>query len=60
MSSFIKELGYFSDSTTNNYWTDPAPSTQNRYYLVRGVKEGAESGDSNRVGTFDKDLANIK
>jgi endonuclease/exonuclease/phosphatase family metal-dependent hydrolase len=49
-----------TDSTTGDNWTDPAPPTANRYYLVRAVKEGAESGDSNRVGTFDKDLVSIK
>lgn len=49
-----------TDSTTEDAWTDPAPPAQNRYYLVRAVKQGAESGDSNRVGTFDKNLSGIK
>lgn len=49
-----------TDSTTESSWTDPSPSAQNRYYLVRAVKGGSESGDSNRVGTFDKDLGNVK
>jgi len=48
------------DSTTNDLWTDPSPPAQNRYYLVRVVKEGSESNDSNRVGTFDKDVFNTK
>jgi len=48
------------DSTTNESWTDPSPPAQNRYYLVRVVKEGSESNDSNRVGSFDKDVFNAK
>jgi len=49
-----------TDSTTGDNWSDPAPPVANRYYLVRAVKQGAESGDSNRVGTFDKNLSNAK
>jgi endonuclease/exonuclease/phosphatase family metal-dependent hydrolase len=45
-----------TDSTTADSWTDPSPPAQNRYYLVRVVQEGSESEDSNRVGSFDKDL----
>jgi hypothetical protein len=48
------------DSTTDATWTDPAPPAETRYYLVRVVKDGGESGDSNRVGAFDKDLINSK
>jgi hypothetical protein len=48
------------DSTTDDTWTDPSPSTENRYYLVRVVKDGSESDDSNRVGTFDRNLLNAK
>jgi hypothetical protein len=47
------------DSTADTTWTDPAPATT-RYYLVRVVKGGSESGNSNRVGAFDKNLTNAK
>jgi hypothetical protein len=49
-----------TDSTTEATWTDPTPSAEDRYYVIRGVKGGSESEDSNRVGTFDKDLVNAK
>jgi len=49
-----------TDSTTEASWTDPAPSTQARYYLVRGVKDGAESENSNRVGVLNKPLTNLR
>jgi len=49
-----------TDSTTDVTWTDPSPAAANRYYLIRVVKDGGESSDSNRVGTFDKDLGNSK
>jgi hypothetical protein len=49
-----------TDSTTESTWTDPSPPALNRYYLVRAVKGASESGDSNRVGTFDKDLSSAK
>jgi endonuclease/exonuclease/phosphatase family metal-dependent hydrolase len=49
-----------TDSTTETTWVDPAPSAMARYYVVRGVKGTSESDDSNRVGTFDKDLINAK
>ena len=47
------------DSTADTTWTDPAPATT-RYYLVRVVKGGSESGNSNRVGAFDKNLSAAK
>ena len=49
-----------TDSTADVTWTDPSPAAANRYYLIRVVKDGGESNDSNRVGTFDKDLYNSK
>jgi len=49
-----------TDSTADDSWTDPSPPAQNRYYLVRGVKDGSESENSNRVGSFDRDLGNTK
>lgn len=44
-----------TDSTLEANWTDPAPATT-RYYLVRWVKSGVESGNSNRVGALDRNL----
>jgi endonuclease/exonuclease/phosphatase family metal-dependent hydrolase len=49
-----------TDSTTGVTWTDPSPPALSRYYLIRVVKDGGESGNSNRVGTFDREMVNSK
>jgi M6 family metalloprotease-like protein len=52
-------------STTGTFYDDPTPALKdtdtNHYYVVKAVDVmGRKSGDSNKVGEYDKSLTNLK